>query len=89
MEMGLDQVLKTLEEADRVGARIDKPEGYRYIMLSETLVNIMRRSICDALERLKELESLCAPRSKVLTTTKLELNRRVMVALEELERGKH
>ena len=35
----LDQIIKMLKEATRMGAEKDEPEGARYIQISETLVN--------------------------------------------------
>ena len=34
----IESVIQVLQKAERVGAKEDKPEGSRYIMLSETLV---------------------------------------------------
>lgn len=36
----IEEVIDVLKRAQRLGAEEDKPEGNRYIMLSETLVNL-------------------------------------------------
>ena len=37
----IEQVIDVLERAERIGAKEDKPEGTRYIMLSETLTQLL------------------------------------------------
>ena len=39
--MDLATVIKILKEADRIGQPEDKPEGVRYIQISDTLVSEM------------------------------------------------
>lgn len=46
--MILEQVISTLKNAERTGAEIDEPEGVRYVILSDTLVN----TLVEKLERL-------------------------------------
>ena len=45
----VEQVIDVLERAERLGAKEDKPEGSRYILLSETLVELL-------ISKLKQLE---------------------------------
>lgn len=35
----IDEIVKILSEAERIGGEEDIPEGNRYIMLSDTLAN--------------------------------------------------
>ena len=37
----IQEVVRVLEEAERLGEDVDEPEGSRYIQISETLVNEM------------------------------------------------
>lgn len=37
----IEQVIDVLEHAERIGTKEDKPEGNRYIKLSETLVQLL------------------------------------------------
>lgn len=49
--MTLSDVIRILENADRIGAEADEPEGRQYIQLSETLVR-------QILEELREMQKL-------------------------------
>ena len=43
----VDDIIRTLEEAPRIGAAQDKPEGTRYIQISDTLAT----SLAERLNR--------------------------------------
>ena len=49
--MGLQDVIRGLEQADRIGAERDIPEGSRYIRISETLLNEIIEALKDELVR--------------------------------------
>jgi len=47
MLKSLKEVVKVLEDATRMGAETDEPEGARYIQISETLVDEMLMVLRD------------------------------------------
>lgn len=49
-EEGLQKVLDILNQADRIGAQEDSPEGSRYIQISDTLAAVMITALESALE---------------------------------------
>lgn len=50
--MDLEDVIQALETAPRIGSQKDKPEGSRYIQISETLVKQMLAGLRRELRRL-------------------------------------
>ena len=43
--MNIDDVINILESAPRLGGEIDSPEGTRYIIMSDTLANLISETI--------------------------------------------
>lgn len=68
MRYELDFVIEALKKAKRLGSDVDMPEGSRYIMLSETLVNKM---ISEIENQKKQMMTIL----KDLSSVEMDLNK--------------
>jgi uncharacterized protein with von Willebrand factor type A (vWA) domain len=46
----IDKLIEMLETEPRIGAETDKPEGVRYIQISDTLANILTKELRQCLK---------------------------------------